>query len=176
MRAGDVLRLRVWREPEWSGEFPVATTGEVILPRLGATRVDTMTLPALKALLELRFGAFLREPIIEMTAMRRVGLFGAVLRPGVYLADPTMGPADVLNLAGGLTPEARRDYITLEHAGVARRIDLRSDRTLGDRSLLVLQSGDRVIVPEQGWVSQNFRWIVPLAGTLASAVILSRTR
>jgi len=135
-----------------------------------------MTLPTLKALLESRFGAFLREPVIEMTALRRIGLFGAVLRPGMYLADPTMGPADVLNLAGGLTPDARRDYITLEHRGLSQRIGLRSDRILGDVSPLTLQSGDRVIVPERGWISQNFRWMVPLVGTIASAFIITSAR
>ncbi|HEU0299529.1 MAG TPA: polysaccharide biosynthesis/export family protein, partial [Longimicrobium sp.] len=36
---GDLVRLRVWREPDLSGDFAVDETGTVVLPRLGPTRV-----------------------------------------------------------------------------------------------------------------------------------------
>src|SRR6266704_165227 len=39
IRPGDVVRLRIWREPDLSGEFTVDETGTVVLPKLGAVTI-----------------------------------------------------------------------------------------------------------------------------------------
>src|SRR3954465_13162128 len=39
LRPGDVVRLRVWREPGLTGEFAVDETGAVVLPKIGPMQV-----------------------------------------------------------------------------------------------------------------------------------------
>ncbi len=39
IQPGDVIRLRIWREPDMSGEFQVDEGGLVIFPRIGEYRV-----------------------------------------------------------------------------------------------------------------------------------------
>lgn len=170
LQPGDVLRLRVWREPDWSGDFPVAPDGTVVLARLGAVRIDTVTTDRLTTVLQAQFGVYLRDPVVEVMPLRRVGVYGAVSKPGLYLADPTMGPTDVAGLAGGAMPDARRDRVVLERAGT-RRIVL-----LAEAARDPLRSGDRITVPERSWFSQNFRWFIPTIGSIVASVIITSAR
>src|SRR5687768_15122204 len=54
---GDVLRLRIWREPDMSGEFQVSTNGTVVLPRLGQINVSAMPSDSLQAILTDKYKA-----------------------------------------------------------------------------------------------------------------------
>src|SRR5579859_2458293 len=48
---GDVIRLRIWREPDLSGEFPVDESGTAVFPKLGPTKVGSITADSLRSLL-----------------------------------------------------------------------------------------------------------------------------
>lgn len=170
LQPGDVLRLRVWREPDWSGDFPVAPDGTVVLARLGSVRIDTVTTDRLATVLQAQFGVYLRDPVVEVLPLRRVGVYGAVSKPGLYLADPTMGPTDVAGLAGGALPDARRDRVVLERAGTRRTV------LLTEATRAPLQSGDRITVPERGWFAQNFRWFLPTIGSIVASLIITSAR
>src|ERR1700677_767450 len=47
---GDIVRLRIWREPDLSGDFPVDERGTVVFPKIGPTAVAAMTTDSLKHL------------------------------------------------------------------------------------------------------------------------------
>src|SRR5688572_29513428 len=58
---GDVLKLRIWREPDMSGEFQVASNGTVVLPRLGQLNVSSMPAASLQAILTDKYKVFLNN-------------------------------------------------------------------------------------------------------------------
>ena len=75
------MRLRVWREPELSGEFPVNEDGVVVLPRLGPVDVTRVSADALEQRLIREYSRYLNHAAIGMTLLRRVQILGAVARP-----------------------------------------------------------------------------------------------
>lgn len=168
LRPGDVIRLRIWREPDLSGEFPVAPNGVVVLPKIGEVTVaDRMPAEVEQTLLE-EFERYLRNPSIEITMLRRVNILGFVRAPGLYPVDPTMTLRDVLALAGGVLPNGSEDRLEL----------IRGDSRLvtpvaGEMRLdaLGIRSGDQIYVPERSWMRRNATIIAGVASTIITASV-----
>ena len=173
LRAGDVLRLRIWREPDLSGDFPVDETGRAILPRLGATVVTAIPSEQLKQQLTEAYRQYLNNPSIEVTPLRRIAILGAVRSPGIYPIDPSVTLGQAANVAGGAAPDSRRNMLELRRDGITRTVDLRSHPGLAG---MPLASGDQVYIPERSWLSRNATWVVSTAIGVAgtSALLLTR--
>lgn len=166
-RPGDVLRLRIWREPELSGEFVIDETGTVVLPRLGRLNVAGLSAEALEETVVRGYEKYLQHLSIEVTLLRRVQIMGAVRDPGLYPVDATMTVSDALALAGGATPTGDPDRIELRRDG--RRLEgrLSTNTRIAGSSI---QSGDQLWVPERSWLSRNTS--VVAAGLSASVSLL----
>src|SRR5437016_2797709 len=87
MRPGDIVRVRIWREPDLSGDYMIDENGILTLPRLGTRAVVDQSPDLLKQTLIVDYAKYLLEPTIEVTILRRVNVIGAVARPGLYPAD-----------------------------------------------------------------------------------------
>src|SRR5207244_6351024 len=72
IRPGDVVRVRIWREPDLSGEFVVDETGTVVLPKLGAVTITGESAGAVRADLVRAYEKFLSHSAVEVTLLRRV--------------------------------------------------------------------------------------------------------
>jgi protein involved in polysaccharide export with SLBB domain len=171
---GDIIKLNVWREPEWSGEFAVNDNGIAVLPRLGAIQVTTMTADSLREFLVDSLGRFLRNPSIEVIPLRRVQVLGAVRTPGLYPVPPTVTIGDVIALAGGATNDGKPDQIILRRNGEELRVKLRGSTRLSDTPI---RTGDQIYVPQRSWVSRNAGLVAAgLSATtsLVIALLLSR--
>jgi polysaccharide export outer membrane protein len=165
LRPGDIIRLRIWREPDLSGEFPINEDGIAVLPRLGPTRVAGESPQQLQIRLVKQYERYLQQTSIEVTLLRRIQVLGAVRNPGLHPVDATMTVSDVLALAGGTTPQGDPDRIQVIRAG--QRIDAR----LSTNARIVdsaIESGDQIFVPERNWFSRNSAVI---AAGLTSLVI-----
>lgn len=171
LQPGDVLRLRIWREPDLSGDYPVDEKGSVVLPRLGATVVTGVPTDQLKDRLVERYREFLNNPSIEITALRRIAVLGAVRNPGLFPVEPSVTLGAAASIAGGPTQQARSNVVELRRGTDRKQIDLRKNPELAN---LPLQSGDQIYLPERGWLKQNATWFVSTligaAGTVAYLV------
>jgi protein involved in polysaccharide export with SLBB domain len=163
---GDIIRLKIWREPDMSGDFQVASNGRVVLPRLGELEVASWHADSLQKILTDRYKVYLNNPSIEVSLLRRVTITGAVRTPGVYPLDPTMTVADALAMAGGAAPDGKRDRIEIRRDGKSIAADLRTDVVLADSPV---QSGDQLYVPTKPWLERN-TWVI--SATLSVAAIL----
>jgi polysaccharide export outer membrane protein len=152
IRPGDVVRLQVWREPDWGGEFLVDQFGVVALPLLGDVQVEGETQRSLKERIRQAFAKEVHDPSIQLVVLKRIRVMGEVRTPGVFTLDPTMSVADALAIAGGRGPQGRADQVVLRRAGETIRTDVLVDNMLADLSI---QTGDELIVPERSWVSRN---------------------
>jgi protein involved in polysaccharide export with SLBB domain len=152
LRPGDLIRLRVWREPDFTGDFPVDESGVVMLPRLGAINVSAERPESLKATLTREYQAFLTHTSVDVEFLRRVQIRGAVEKPGLYHVDAVMTVSDALALAGGVSPNGREDKVVIIRAGE------RLPGTVSGRLLIshtAVRSGDQLYVPERSWISRN---------------------
>jgi protein involved in polysaccharide export with SLBB domain len=168
VRPGDRVRLKVWREPDLSGEFAVDEDGIVVLPKIGPVEVQKLSTDSLKTLLVARYSSSLRNPAVEVTVLRRVNVLGAVRNPGLYHVDLTTTVADVLAMAGGVSSEGNQNRIELVRGGKRQPVRLSRESRLADSPIL---SGDQLLVAERSWIERNTGLIA--AGLTGTALILA---
>jgi protein involved in polysaccharide export with SLBB domain len=174
LQPGDVVRLRVYREPDLSGEFSVNEEGSVVLPRLGTIRVVEWPADSIRPRVTRAMEEFLRDPVIEVTILRRIAIYGFVIKPGLYPVDPTMTVQEALALAGGAITEGRRDRVELIRNNQRVLTNLAETTQLQQ---IKLRSGDQLFVPELSWWARNGRVVVPSvigAAATVTAVLLRR--
>jgi protein involved in polysaccharide export with SLBB domain len=167
VRPGDVIRLKVWREPDMSGDVPVNEAGMATLPRLGAVQVGDLSADSLQRFLVTTYSRDLRDPAIDVTVLRRIRILGAVRNPNVYQVDPTMTVADALALAGGASPDGKQDQVELRRLGESGATRLTRAMRLADTPI---RSGDQLYVPEKNWLSRNSGLVLAGVGTLTSVL------
>jgi polysaccharide biosynthesis/export protein len=162
LQSGDLVRLKIWREPDLSGDFIVDESGKVVLPKLGPVEVSGLAPDSVKHWVHASFSEYLRNPSIEVVVLRRINVLGAVRAPGLYPVDPTMTVADVLALAGGTSPDAKGDRVRLLRQGQTVLVRVSQSARLTDTPL---RSGDQLYVPQRSWVSRNLGFVI---GTLTA--------
>lgn len=168
IRPGDTIRLRIWREPDLSGDFAVDVGAVATLPRLGPVHVGSMTPDSLHNYLLAEFAKYLRNPTVEVTVLRRITVLGAVRNPGVYSADPTMTVAEVLALAGGVSPDGKRDRVQLIRNGNPLDLNLQPGTHM---MTTALRSGDQLYVPQRSWISRNLPWVIGVTLSLTGLAL-----
>lgn len=151
MRPGDVIRIRVWREPDMSGDFTVDERGIAVLPRVGPMQVSDVSVTELKDRIRTEFERYLQPGLVEVTTLHRVRVVGAVRTPGLYPVDQTMSMADVVALAGGTTPAGKNEVVLMrDGARVGPVLSLAAPL-----AQTPLRSGDHLLVPERSFISRH---------------------
>lgn len=168
VRPGDQISLRILREPDMSGVFTVADDGRVLLPRLGRVQVDDRTAAVLRDSLSVAYAEYLREPSLEVTVLRRVGVRGEVRKPDLYLVDLTLTLRDVIAQAGGVTENGDPGRIEIVREGERIRL---GDADTAQFLTSQLYSGDQIVVGRRSWYSNPTVAISTLTA-LASFVTL----
>lgn len=170
LRPGDVVRLRIWREPEMSGDFPVDEDGMVVLPRIGRMQVVDGSAQTLEDRLIRAYEKYLQHTSIDVILLRRVQVLGAVRNPGLYPVDATMTVSDALALAGGATGHGDPDRIELIRRGERMDTRLSANTRIAESPI---QSGDQLYIPERNWFSRHSG---VLAAGMTSLLIAFLTR
>jgi len=168
VRPGDMIRVWVWREKDYSGDFPVDGRGTVTLPVLGEISVSGHTAEQLTDTLREAYRKYLNNPSIDVTVLRRVVVQGEVVKPGLYPADATISIGELIALAGGVTPNGNRSRIELLRNGQVLVSGLGPGAVL-QRS--PIQSGDVIVVPQKSWFSRNGQIFLYGAVSLTTAVL-----
>jgi polysaccharide export outer membrane protein len=168
VRPGDMIRVWVWREKDYSGDFPVDARGTVTLPVLGEISVSGHTAEQLTDTLRDAYRKYLNNPSIDVTVLRRVVVQGEVVKPGLYPADATISIGELIALAGGVTPNGNRSRIELLRNGQVLVSGLGPGAVL-QRS--PIQSGDVIVVPQRSWFSRNGQIFLYGAVSLSTAVL-----
>lgn len=154
---GDVLEISVWKNPELAVTTPVRPDGRISVPLLGDIQASGMTPLALRQTLTDRFKEFVTAPgvsvVIKEINSRKVFVTGEVKTPGAYDLQPRTKLLQVLAMAGGLTPYAKKKVTLLRDSRDGRndrRYELDLDAIISGKrpsDNLVLLPGDTIIVP-----------------------------
>ena len=165
---GDLVRVRIWREPTLDGDFQVDEQARLTLPLLGTRSVVGLTWVDLRDSLLTAYRRELKAPSVTLTPLRRVYVLGEVNRPGVYLADPTMSLAGVVGLAGGASPIG-----DLRKVRVVRQGQTIIDQAAIDGQLIQadIRSDDQVFVGRRNWFDLNSTFVASAAISVASIII-----
>ncbi len=168
IQPGDRIALKVWREKELSDTLTVDENAMLVLPRLGPFSVARQTVGSLQDSLRARYAEYLRNPSIEVTVLRRIGVHGEVKKPGLYWVDVTVTLRDVIALAGGLTDIGSTHKVRIMRGSESRRI---ADWEAGGARAADLRSGDQVVVGRTSWLSRNMLSAVTAAGIMTSIIV-----
>jgi polysaccharide export outer membrane protein len=172
LKPGDVVRLRIWREPDLSGDFVVDERGSVVVPKLGRVPVVGLSPDSLKSQLISSYSVYLRNPSIDVVLLRRITILGGVRNPGLYPVDPTMTLADAYALAGGIAPEGKLDEVQLVRGTQRTTYKISGATRIGDTPL---RSGDQLYVPTRPWLSRN-TWAVTAAIGTTTTILFALLR
>ena len=166
---GDQLRVRIYREPDLSGESAVAVGGTAYFVGVGRVSVEGLTLDSLQAELSARYAKFLVEAAVDVTMQRDIVVYGQVRTPGVFLVDPSMTVLGLLAKAGGASGMSRSPLLTLVKAD-GRQYRLPREARL---STMDITRNDAVFVQEESvWArNQQSFGAIALGVTLASSIL-----
>jgi polysaccharide export outer membrane protein len=151
LQPGDRIALKVWSDPELAGTFTVAVSGMVALPKVGLLPANQMDAVALQDSIIRAYTALMRDPAVEVTVMRRVGVVGEVRQPGIYYSDLSMTIADVIALAGGLTENGSPTRVSVLRG--TQEISMNGGD--GANPLGGVRSGDQIVVGSRGFWARN---------------------
>jgi protein involved in polysaccharide export with SLBB domain len=172
LKPGDVVRLKIWRETDLSGDFIVDERGTVTLPKLGPTQVVGLSPDSLKTQLISSYSVYLRNPAIDVLLLRRITILGGVRNPGLYPVDPTMTLADAYALAGGISPEGKLNEVELVRDNQRTSYKLSGTTRIADTPL---RSGDQLYVPTRSWLARN-TWVVTAAIGTTTTIMFALLR
>jgi polysaccharide export outer membrane protein len=117
---GDRLRIKVYSEPELTGEYEVNSTGFVSLPLVGQVKASGTTTSQIERNIAAKMkGQVSQDPKVnvEIAAYAPFYIFGEVKKAGEYPYRPGLTMADAVATAGGLTYRANENKIYLRRAG-----------------------------------------------------------
>jgi polysaccharide biosynthesis/export protein len=124
--AGDRLRVVVYGQEGLTNTYAVSAGGSITMPLIGSVSARGRTAAGLAAAISAKLRAgFIREPsvAVEIEAYRPFFILGEVAAPGQYPYVPNMTVESAVAIAGGFSPRARRDSVTVTHtdaSGTAR--------------------------------------------------------
>jgi polysaccharide export outer membrane protein len=144
--AGDRLRIVIYGQEGLTNTYAIDAGGSITMPLIGAVRARGLTPAGLAAEItgKLRNG-YIREPsvAVEIEAYRPFFILGEVAAPGQYPYVPNMSVESAVAIAGGFSPRAKRDRVTLTHTDAGGSI--RAVVPLGTP----ISPGDTVLVGER---------------------------
>jgi polysaccharide export outer membrane protein len=144
--AGDRLRVVVFGQEGLTNSYAIDAGGAITLPLIGSVPARGRTPAGLAAEItaKLRNG-YIRDPsvAVEIEAYRPFFILGEVAAPGQYPYVPNMSVESAVAIAGGFSPRARRDRVTLTHTDSSG--SMRVVVPLGT----ALSPGDTVLVGER---------------------------
>jgi len=116
--AGDKLRVVVYGQEGLTNSYAIDAGGSITMPLIGAVPARGRTPAGLAAAItaKLRNG-YIRDPsvAVEIESYRPFFILGEVAAPGQYPYVPNMSVESAVAIAGGFSPRARRDTVTLTH-------------------------------------------------------------
>ncbi|WOH54803.1 polysaccharide biosynthesis/export family protein [Bradyrhizobium sp. sBnM-33] len=116
--AGDKLRVVVYGQEGLTNTYAIDAGGAITMPLIGSVRARGRTTAGLAAEISAKLRAgFIREPsvAVEIEAYRPFFILGEVAAPGQYPYVPNMTVESAVAIAGGFSPRARRDSVTVTH-------------------------------------------------------------
>jgi polysaccharide export outer membrane protein len=144
--AGDRLRVVVYGQEGLTNTYAIDAGGSITMPLIGSVPARGRTPAGLAAEItaKLRKG-YIREPsvAVEIEAYRPFFILGEVAAPGQYPYVPNMTVESAVAIAGGFSPRAKRDGVTLTHTGASGAV--RAVVPLGT----AISPGDTVLVGER---------------------------
>jgi polysaccharide export outer membrane protein len=151
----DSIQVLVWKEPNFSGVFPVRPDGMITIPLVGDIMASGRTPMDLAKEVTEKLKSYVNDPTVNVTVMavnsKRVFLMGEVAHIGPIALTSDLTPLQAIATAGGLTPYANKShiYILRGEPGKQKKIPFDYKKAIkdGNQQGVILLPGDTIVVP-----------------------------
>lgn len=156
LHPGDQLEIGVWKEPELQKTLIVRPDGRFSFPLVGEIVASGHSVAEVQREIEAKLRKYISEPVVSVTLLNvggnKIYVIGQVKNPGAFVMNPQLNVLQALSLAGGMTPFASVNNITIirTNGGKQTTLPFRYEDVSRGRSLeqnIILESGDVVVVP-----------------------------
>jgi polysaccharide biosynthesis/export protein len=116
--AGDKLRVVVYGQEGLTNTYAIDAAGSITMPLIGAVPARGRTPAGLAAAISAKLrNGYIRDPsvAVEIESYRPFFILGEVQAPGQYPYVPNMTVESAVAIAGGFTPRAKRNAVTVTH-------------------------------------------------------------
>jgi polysaccharide export outer membrane protein len=148
----DILKIIVWREPDFSGLYTVHSDGKVTLPLAGDVQAGGLTAEEIQKNVTTSLSKLVVKPNVTVTVQQVLSqkyyMDGEVGRPGEYQLTAPLTVLEAISIAGGLREFANQKKIYILRGD--QRIRFNYKEVIKGKNLaqnIRLQSGDHVVVP-----------------------------
>lgn len=154
--SGDVVEIKVYREPDLTGIYRVSDSGVIDFPLIGEVALLAKRPQAVEEDIRARLAdGFLVNPKVTVFLKERnskkVYVLGQVNKPGTFNYEAGMTVIQAVTYAGGFTSLASRNNVQLTRVISGREERFRvpvGDIGQGTARNIELQPGDIIFVPE----------------------------
>ena len=170
---GDIIRITVWRRPEFSGDYIVAPDSSITHPLMREVKVAGIPFATVEERVRTFLTKFDANPAFVVSPLLRVFVGGEVRVPNVYNVPPGTSVSQVIALAGGPTQAGQLEKVTLSRRQQRETFDLTLASSPG--ATTEVRSGDQVVVERSRNIFTEV--VVPVAsmvGALAAIVTVIR--
>lgn len=170
LRSGDLLKIRVYRDSELSGQYLIDAQGNVQMPGVGVIKAAGLDPTQITERMVEAFRARgFRAPEIAIQPLIRVSVLGEVRAPSLYPVEPGVSLIQLLTLAGGPTDRANLRKAQVIRENHVFTVDLESALAGSAAGRVTLYSNDVVYLPPKHNVFSRDN--IALAATLASLAL-----
>lgn len=164
LQPGDVLRINVWGQEAFSGQFQIDENGRFLYPILGEIDTRELTVAELRDTLRVGLETLFNSPFLTVTPQFRISVLGHVSAPGLYTFDPTMTAIDVVAMAGGPSRNGNLNDIRIRRRGETATISYGEGGTRGmTLQEIGVRSGDQIYVQRRGFTRDDLTLLLQMA-------------
>jgi polysaccharide export outer membrane protein len=165
LNPGDQVRIAVWRNVEFSGDFTVAANGTINHPLYREIQVTGIPLSQVEDRVRTFLTRYIANPQFAIQPLVRIIVGGEVRTPNIYAVPPETTLAQALALAGGPTERGDLKKVRVVRDGQTIPIDLlRADSEV---ARLQIRSGDQILIPRRGTPAREY--LAPTFSMIAAA-------
>lgn len=153
---GDLLEVSVWKDEALSRQVVVRPDGKISFPLIGDVVATGRTVDQLRKAVEAKIKVFVPDSPVNVMVVQvgspKVYVVGKVAKSGLYIMGEPLRVMQVLAMAGGMTPFAKKDdIIVIRQQQAGQKVFKFNYSQVADGQDLDqnirLQPGDTVVVP-----------------------------
>jgi polysaccharide export outer membrane protein len=144
--SGDQLRIIVFGQEELTGKYTVDGSGMISMPLIPVVQARGYTAAEFEQEItrELKNGVVISPSVsVQIEAFRPFFILGEVRRPGHYPYVHGMTVLTAVAIAGGFSPRAQEDYVSITRTIGESAVEARARRQA------LVRPGDVIYVPER---------------------------
>lgn len=166
---GDVIRIAVFRQPEFSGDFPIGPEGTIQHPLLAEVNVVNVPRPVVRERLRTALARYERDPSFVFGYLYRIAVGGEVRLPGLYTLPPETTLGQAVAAGGSVTEFGRLDKVIVIRNGQEMVVNLQ--RPDAGTAMMRIRSGDQIRVSRRRNVLRDV--VGPLGAVVGAVAALA---